>query len=154
MKIALDIDGVINEYPAFFRLMSKALNQQAVIFVITNRDPESRESTAAELAHFGIYYDHLIITGDKAEFIIDNRVDVLFENTDEYFLKLPPTVCVCKVREPGNFNYETQRWVYGEKTGEQLYPRRLSNVKELQSPVTKPDVVRVKKVKERDAGDA
>jgi hypothetical protein len=118
MKIALDIDGVISEYPAFFRILSNAPGVE--VFILTNRDPESREEIVAELNALRIRFDHLVITHDKALFIHLSGIEVLFENTDEYFQDVPPEVCVCKVREGGNFNYDTKKWIYGDKTGENV----------------------------------
>jgi uncharacterized HAD superfamily protein len=120
MKIALDIDGVITEYPEVFHQLSHALIKSNEIYVITNRDPDSVEEIKTELAAYGIRWDHLIITAKKAEAIMKFGVQMVYEDTDEYFLELPPSVCVCKVREPGNFNYQTKKWIYGKKTGENI----------------------------------
>jgi hypothetical protein len=118
MKIALDIDGCITQYPKFFSMLSQCMKQQARIYVITNRDPGTRAQIEEELREYGVAFHELIITVDKAKFIMEHGIEVLYEDTDECFLELPSTVCVCKVREPGNFNYETRRWFYGPRTGE------------------------------------
>jgi hypothetical protein len=118
MKIAIDIDGVITEYPDFFRQFSQSMTESgADIYIITNRDPTTRAEILEELREYAIDFNELVITANKAEYIVRNEIVVLFEDTDEYFLKLPPTVLVLKVREPGNFDYDEQKWVYGPKTG-------------------------------------
>jgi hypothetical protein len=42
MKIALDIDGCISQYPEFFRTLSHALCGSCIIVVLTNRIPRAR----------------------------------------------------------------------------------------------------------------
>ncbi len=54
MKIALDIDGCISEYPAFFRTLSLALCGSCHIIVLTNRDPAGRAETEKDLDRWGI----------------------------------------------------------------------------------------------------
>ena len=118
MKIALDIDGCISQYPKFFRMLSHALCGHCTIIVLTNRDPAGRVETERDLEGWGVRYDAVVFTMDKVKYIVEQGVSVLFEDYDENFLDLPESVCVCKVREPENFNFDTKRWVYSEKTGE------------------------------------
>jgi hypothetical protein len=119
MKIAIDIDGCISEYPQFFRTLSHALyGASCTVVVLTSRDPAGRAETEADLARWGIRYDELVYSMDKAAWILEQGVAVLFEDYDENFVSLPESVCVCKVREPENFNFETGRWVYHDRTGE------------------------------------
>ena len=66
LKIAVDIDGVISEYPEFFRAFSESFKGKAKIYILTNRDPNSYEDTAEELSSYGIVFDELKITADKA----------------------------------------------------------------------------------------
>jgi hypothetical protein len=118
MKIALDIDGCISQYPEFFRTLSQALGGQCTIIVLTNRDPAGRVETERDLEGWGIRYDEVVFTMDKVKYIVEQGVSVLLEDFDENFLDLPESVCVCKVREPENFNFDTKWWVYNERTGE------------------------------------
>ena len=120
MNIAIDMDNTIMQCPVFFRVLTQALAGQHAIHILTNRDPTRRAETVQELADFGIHYDHLRITAEKAVYIIDRGIEVFFEDTDEYFLELPESVAVFKMREPGNFNFQTQRWIYGDRTGERI----------------------------------
>lgn len=120
MKIGIDLDSTINENSttvAFFSLLTNAFKDKWEIFIITNRDPYTNEATAGELSDFGIYYDHLIVTAKKADFIIDNGISVYFDDTDETFITLPESVVVFKPREAGNFDFSKHKWVYGNKTG-------------------------------------
>lgn len=119
MKIGIDLDNTITEYPEFFSLMTNALHSFAEIFVITNREKSirSRENIKDELELMNIFYHHIIITGEKADFILENDINILFEDTDEYFLELPEKVKVFKIREPGNFDFGQKKWIYGNSTG-------------------------------------
>ena len=119
MKIAIDLDNTITEYPEFFSLMTNALHSFAEIFIITNREKSirSRENIKDELEKMNIFYHHIIITSEKANFILENDINVFMDDTDEYFLELPENVCVLKIREPGNFDFGQKKWIYGNSTG-------------------------------------
>ncbi len=123
MNVAIDIDGCITEYPKVFACLLQLLSHGCHITIITNREPGTEEEIVEELKTYGIFendYDLVVITDKKADFIVKNGIDLFIENTDEYFQKLPSSVCVMKVREDGNFNYDTGRWIYGRTTGENL----------------------------------
>jgi hypothetical protein len=53
MRIALDIDGLLDEHPEFFRFLSTTLRAQGhYVAIMTFRDPESRARTeACRLGH-------------------------------------------------------------------------------------------------------
>ena len=120
MKIAIDIDGCISEYPAFFRTLSHAMCGSCTVVVLTSRDPAGRVETERDLERWGVRYHDLVFALDKVKYIREEGVAVLFEDYDENFLEVPQSVCVCKVREPENFNFETRRWVYTDRTGERI----------------------------------
>ena len=117
MRIAIDLDNTITEYPVFFRALCALFFNAHEVFVITNRDPNLAGDVKAELSGLGIKYHHLLITAQKATAIMEQGITVFFDDTDEYFLELPPEVCVLKVREPGNFDFDRKRWIYGDQTG-------------------------------------
>jgi hypothetical protein len=122
LKIGIDIDNTIDASKTsvnFFSLFTNAIRHVAQIYIITNRDPgeDSRADTMSELDMFGIYYDELIITAEKSQHILQLGVDVYFDDTDEYFLDLPESVAVFKIREFGNFDFKEHKWLYGDKTG-------------------------------------
>jgi len=127
MKIGLDLDNTINENSttiAFFSFITHAMQSNWEIFIITHRSDDCRDETTAELANLGIYYDHLIITANKADFIIKNGISVFFDDTDETFQSLPESVLVFKTREAGNFDFDKHKWVYGNKTGINIDERK------------------------------
>ena len=117
IKIGIDIDNCITENSVFFSMLTNFMKEKCEFHIITNRDPLTREETINELRDMNIYFDVLIITADKSEYILKNEITVYFDDTDEYFLDLPESVTVFKIREPGNFCYDTQKWIYGNRTG-------------------------------------
>lgn len=72
LKIGIDLDDTIIYCPHFFSLMTNATKDCAEIHIITNREqtPESESHGRNELSELGIYYHHLVVTGDKAEYIL------------------------------------------------------------------------------------
>ena len=117
MKIAIDLDNTITYAPKVFASLTNSLGKKNYIYIITNRPFCSWADTKKELEDFGIKYDQLIITADKKKAILENDIKIFFEDTDEYFLDLPEDVIVFKIREPGNFNFDKKKWIYGNKTG-------------------------------------
>ena len=122
LRIGIDLDNTITRCPEFFAAMTQAMQDQSEIHVITDGDPEpdSEEEIKAELQELGIHYDYLAITAEKAHYILDRKITIFFDDTDEYFQGLPESVTVFKTREPGNFDFETHRWVYDNRTGRRL----------------------------------
>ena len=120
LKIGIDLDDTITYCPSFFQLMTNAMKDVAEIHIITNREqtPENEAEIRKELDELGIYYHHLVVTGNKAEYILENDISVFFDDTDEYFVNLPESVKVFKMREPWNFDFENHIWLYNDKTGQ------------------------------------
>jgi len=120
VKIGIDLDNTINENAttvAFFAFITNAFRGNSEIYIITNRDEDDYDATVDELDELGIHYDYLVITADKERVILDNDISIYFDDTDEYFINLPETVTVFKIREGGNFDFLKHKWIYGSKTG-------------------------------------
>jgi|ETNvirnome_2_300_1030623.scaffolds.fasta_scaffold12250_4 uncharacterized HAD superfamily protein len=117
MKIAIDLDNTITFAPKFFSQLTHSLKENNYVYVITNRDMSIWADTKKELRDLGIHYNHLIFTADKKTAIIENEIEALFEDTDEYFLDVPEEIVVLKIREPGNFDFTKKKWIYGNRTG-------------------------------------
>jgi len=119
LVIGIDLDDCITYCPSFFKAMTNAMKDMAEIHIITNREqtPGSEAGIREELDELGIFYHHLVVTGNKAEYILEKGITVYFDDTDEYFLNLPESVTVFKIREPWNFDFENHKWRYNEKTG-------------------------------------
>lgn len=119
MKIAIDLDNTITADKnsiAFFRAITHLLIVEHKIFIITNREPNTEQEIADELDHFEIDYNEIVITANKAEYIRDNDITILFEDTDEIFLEISGDVVVFKIREHGNFSFAEKKWIGSSKT--------------------------------------
>ena len=117
IKISIDIDGTLNSSDtskSFFQLMTHLLLPEANITILTSREPGTESQVRNELAEMNILYDQLVITDNKQQYITDNNISVVFENEDEKFQGLGKDILVLKVREEGNYNFETYKW-YGSK---------------------------------------
>jgi hypothetical protein len=111
IKIGVDLDGTISEYPDFFCLFTGAMAQAGCrIYVITDRILGTEIQVAEELKSYKITYHVLKITSDKATFIVDEGITVLFDDMDRYFRALPPEVAVFKIRQKYNFNFDRMIW--------------------------------------------
>jgi uncharacterized HAD superfamily protein len=121
LRIMLDIDGTITHAPQFFAEFSQRFQDIAEIHVVTarrpDRDKDESPNTAEELAAWGIHYDHLVFTCEKAVYCIEKKINIVFEDTDEFYQNLPKEVLVFKIREEWNFDWQSKRWVYDDKTG-------------------------------------
>ena len=116
MKIALDIDGTINaskESLEFFRVITHLLHPdlEHYIVILTNREPNTEQLIADELGEYGIQYNEIKITANKAQYIKDNKITVFFENEDEYHRSCGPDVLVLKVKECHNFSFAERKWI-------------------------------------------
>ncbi len=111
MKIAVDLDGTISEYPEFFKLFTKAMSQAGCrIYILTDRPPGTEEMVAEQLQSYGITYDVVKITSQKSQYILKEDITVLFDDTDQYFLGLPVEVAVFKIRQKYNYDFAEKRW--------------------------------------------
>lgn len=121
MKIAIDLDATITAYPEVFSSFSKAFSLAGhEIHIVTDRVPGSEEEVMRHLYQCRITYDAIKITADKAAYILSQNIDVLFDDTDEYFIDLPESVAVFKVREHYNFDFKHKKWLYTKNTGRKL----------------------------------
>lgn len=122
MTIALDIDGTISEHPEFFALLSTAFRAAGHrILVLTYRDPAKTERTKAQLAGWGVTFDELVIAGSlgaKGELCAAHGVDLFFDDQDECIVDVPESVLVCKLRNGGNFDFTSRRWLSTAKLTE------------------------------------
>lgn len=119
MKIAIDLDNTITadqNSVEFFRILTNLLIAEHRIYILTNREPGTEQAIADELDCFGIEYSEIVITGKKAEYIVKNNITVYFENEDEYFIELPKSVLVFKIREDGNYDFAEKKWIGSKKT--------------------------------------
>lgn len=115
MKIAVDLDGTISEYPDFFKIFTKGMAEAGCkIYVITNRMPGTENEVAEELNSYGITYHVIKITAEKPDYILNEGISVLFDDREEFFIDLPEEVAVFKVRQKYNFDFVEKWWRAGE----------------------------------------
>lgn len=111
LKIGVDLDGTISEYPEFFRLFTRAMAEAGCkIYVITDRMPGTEANVVVELEKHGITYHVMKITAEKAGYISSEGIEVLFDDVDDYFLELPEEVAVFKIRQKYNFDFKGKKW--------------------------------------------
>lgn len=118
-SIGIDIDGTIDEIPIFFRILSRMW--QGKVFIITYRS--NREKAIHDLAEMDITYHELILVKsfeEKSKVIVEKGIAVYFDDQDEVIQHIPSTVAVVKVRNGGNFNFDSLKWMYSDRTGEQI----------------------------------
>ena len=118
IKVGIDLDNCITadqNSKEFFRIICHLLHPEYEIHIITNRDKSSRRDTVKELEELGIQYSHLELTSQKAKYILKEGINIYFDDSDTYFLSLPKSVLVLKVREEYNFDYNSHRWIGSKK---------------------------------------
>ena len=114
MKIAVDLDNTITadrNSIEFFRIITHLLIPENDIIIISDRDEADRKNIEKELSVLGIRHNKLILTANKAGYILKNGITIFFENTDEAFLEIPQSVTVFKIREDGNFSFSEKKWI-------------------------------------------
>jgi hypothetical protein len=121
MKIAIDLDATMTMYPRMFTVFAQALRSAGhIIYIVTDRVLGTESEVMAMLDDLEIGYDFVKITSDKASYIREQGIEVLFDDTDRYFLELPAEVAVLKVRGHYNFDYVERKWIYTEESGRPL----------------------------------
>jgi hypothetical protein len=109
------LDGLLDEQPAFFALLTAALRGGGhFVAILTYRDPESRARTEAQLADWRIGYDELHFArslDDKGRLCSGLEIDIYFDDQDECIQDVAATTTVFKVRNGGNFDYDERKWL-------------------------------------------
>jgi hypothetical protein len=115
MRIGLDLDGLLDECPAFFRFLSTALRGEGhFVAVLTYRAPDSRQRTETALASMGISFDELHFArslDDKGRLCRELAIDVYFDDQDECIAGVDERTVVFKIRNGGNFDFDDRRWL-------------------------------------------
>jgi hypothetical protein len=112
--LGIDLDGTIDEAPAFFRVLTKTWPGRVVIITARNDEPKAIHDANS----FGVRFDMLRMVRrleDKAAAIRELGVDVYIDDQDECLMDIPPEVTVFKIRNDGNF--EGSKWLYSSRTG-------------------------------------
>jgi hypothetical protein len=118
-SIGIDLDGTIDESPAFFSILTNLWPGQ--VYIITYRDDLS--GIRSDLAKYNIKYTDIVTVNSfpqKAKEIDRLGISVFFDDMDEVLKHIKSNVTVLKIRNEGNFDYDDKRWVYSEDTGRQI----------------------------------
>ncbi|MFM7110400.1 MAG: hypothetical protein ACKO9Z_07780 [Planctomycetota bacterium] len=114
--IGIDIDGCVDEFPEFFRVL--AGYWPGKVYVITYR--EDRSKAEAFLAKFGVRCCELILVNsfeEKALVIAREGIIVFFDDQPEVLKPVAPACGVMLVRNEGNFDFDDRKWMLSDKTG-------------------------------------
>jgi hypothetical protein len=119
VRIALDIDGLLDEHPEFFRFLSAALQAEGhFVAILTYRHPDSRVKTEEALARWGIAHDALHFAQslqDKGRLCRELRIDILFDDQDEVISAVDESTLVFKIRNGGNYAFGERKWLSTSK---------------------------------------
>ena len=122
LDLDLDLDGTVDENPALFATLA-AVRPAGVTVVTFRRD---RENAAADLARPGVKDDRPSLVsamGVKAAVVAEHGIGVYVDYQDEMTANMPEGVTVLKIRNGGNFDFAAGRWLYSDRTGENLDAR-------------------------------
>lgn len=114
--LGLDLDGVLDEAPAFFSTFTRVWPGKIVI--ITYRDDHAKAE--ADLTRLGIRYDELVLVNrldGKAQIIIEMGISVYIDDQPEALKDVPEGVAVLLFKNSGNFDYVEKLWTLSDQTG-------------------------------------
>jgi hypothetical protein len=115
MRVGLDIDGLLDERPEFFALISSALCTGGhFVAVLTYRDPVRREYTEKQLVAWGVVFHELHFArslSDKGRLCRELSLDVYFDDQDECIVGVDEPTTVFKIRNGGNFDFAAKKWL-------------------------------------------
>jgi hypothetical protein len=115
MRIGLDVDGLLDEHPAFFSLLSGVFSSGGhFVAILTFRDPAALSRTEKQLAEWGITYDEIHFAhslSDKGRLCRELALDVYFDDQDECLVGIDEKTTVFKIRNGGNFDFSARKWL-------------------------------------------
>jgi hypothetical protein len=119
--LGIDLDGTVDAAPDFFRFLSSSWPGK--VYIITFRD--DRVKAMADAARLGVQAEVVLVNSlqEKADRIRELGIKVFFDDMDEVLLHVPEDVAVFKVRNGGNFCFDTRKWLYSKQTGRQIGAR-------------------------------
>lgn len=113
--LGLDLDGTITESKLFFNVLTNSWPGK--IIIVTYR--ANLDSAIKDLESMYIKYDQVVLakTMDKSKIIKEHKIDVYIDDQDEMIYDIPPETTVMKIRNGGNFDFDSKKWLYSSKTG-------------------------------------
>lgn len=115
-SLGIDLDGCVDEAPIFFQTLTKTWPGK--VYVITYRD--GRDKAEQVLKQHCIRWDELILVNsfeEKARIIAEKGILVYFDDQPEMLKDIPKGVNVMLVRNEGNFDFESKKWMMSKNTG-------------------------------------
>ena len=115
-SLGIDLDGCVDEAPIFFQILTN--RWPGKVFVITFRD--DHEKAARFLADYRIRWDEIILVhsfNEKAKVIAEKGILVYFDDQPEMLKDIQSTVSVMLVRNGGNYDFESKKWLFSKHTG-------------------------------------
>ena len=115
-SLGLDVDGCITDYPVFFSILAN--NWPGKVYIITYRNDKSKIEQL--LKDYNIHYNEIVLVNsvaDKAKVIAENGISVFFDDQPEMIQNISPLVTVLLLRNGGNFDYESKKWLFSKNTG-------------------------------------
>ena len=76
IKVGIDLDQYIITDQEFFRIICFLLAPEYEIHLISNQDEGSRKETVKELEEHRIHYSQLVLTGNKAEYLHNQGIEI------------------------------------------------------------------------------
>jgi len=111
--------AALMRHHTFSRPLSKLC--PAAVYVVTYRRDYERAKQYVDT--IGIRYSEIILVArfqDKAIVIKDKSIGVCFDDQDEMRMHIPDDVVVMKIRNGGNLDSASRRWLYSKTTGRQI----------------------------------
>jgi len=115
-SLAIDADGCVDEYPTFFGTLTNSWPGK--VYVISYRD--DRGKAEQFLKQFGIRWDELILVNsfeEKARVIAEKGILSYFDDQPEMLKDIPQGVAVMLVRNGGNYDFDSKKWIFSKNTG-------------------------------------
>jgi uncharacterized HAD superfamily protein len=115
-SLGIDLDGCVDEAPIFFSTLTHSWPGKVV--VITYRD--DRGKAEQFLKQHNIRWDELILVNsfdEKAKVIEEKGIGIYFDDQPEMLKDIPQGVAVMLVRNEGNYDFDTKKWMFSKNTG-------------------------------------
>lgn len=117
--IGIDLDGCIDEATPFFKALTHSWPGKT--YVITFRS--DAEKARRDVEGFGIKCDEVVLVSSfeaKADVIAEKGVSIYFDDQDEILMHIPEGVSVFKIRNGGNYCFDSRKWLFSSTTGRQI----------------------------------
>lgn len=115
--IGIDVDGTIDQAPEFFSVLTNTWPGD--IHIITMRS--HMDELLHDLRSWNVKHTHIHLVdkfSDKGKIIDEHKLVMFFDDMPEVLQQVGEQYNVCLIRNEGNFNHETSKYIMSEKTAE------------------------------------